>query len=164
MSNLAASAPRIGETYLVMADLIHFRVTTADSPSGLCVVEVEIPVGGGPPPLHVHPPDEVFHVIEGEVVLYKGPPASATRATLRAGESEHVPGGTPHTFRNYSDKPARMLLVFSPGEIMEQFFVGAGHPVTDRGNLPRLDLESEVPRAFEVGRRLGVETLTVPER
>ena len=128
----------------------------------LMVADLEVPAGGGPPPLHVHPPDEVFHVIQGEVTLFTGDPDRAHRTVLRAGDTAHVPGGIPHTFRNFGGTAARMLLMFSPGEMMEQFFVSAGHRVTNRCALPVLDLESEVPRVFEVGQGLGMETLSPP--
>jgi quercetin dioxygenase-like cupin family protein len=162
MSVDATRAPRVGETVLVMADLITFRVTAAQSGGRVTVVEVEAPPGGGPPPMHTHEPDEVFHVIEGEVTLFKGPPEAAMSTVLAVGDSEHVAGGIPHTFRNLSEHPAKLLLVFSPGDRMERFFAEVGHPVRDRDRLPQLDLEAEVPRVFEIGNRLGMELLSPP--
>jgi mannose-6-phosphate isomerase-like protein (cupin superfamily) len=162
MSTEIEHLPRVGDAFLVMADLITFRVCSADSSGRLTVVEIEVPIGGGPPPLHVHPPDEVFHVMEGEVTVFKGDPEDARRTTLRAGETEHVPGGTPHTFRNFGDEPAHLLVTFSPGEMMGRFFVLAGHAVTDRNSPPEFDLEAEVPRVFQVGQRLGMQTLSPP--
>jgi quercetin dioxygenase-like cupin family protein len=157
--------PRAGETVLVMADLITFKVTAMQSSGRLAVVELEAPAGGGPPPMHTHAPDEVFHVLEGEVTLYKARPDQpdvAVATTLAAGDSDHVAGGVPHTFRNLSDRPAKLLLVFSPGEPMERFFAEAGHPVQDRNRLPPVDLEAEVPRVFEIGSRWGMELLSPP--
>jgi quercetin dioxygenase-like cupin family protein len=162
MSVDTGRAPRVGETVLVMSDLITFRVTAAQSSGRLAVVEVDAPPGGGPPPMHTHVPDEVFHVLEGEVKLYKGPPDAAVVTTLATGDSDHVAGGVPHTFRNLSEEPAKLLLVFSPGEAMERFFADVGHLVTDRARLPQLDLEAEVPRVFEIGSRWGMELLSPP--
>ena len=154
--------PKVGDTYLVMADLITFRVCASASGGRLAVVEIEVPPGGGPPPLHIHPPDEVFHVVTGEVTLFKGLPDDAERATLGPGQTDHVRGGVPHTFRNLTDTPAQLLVTFAPGEMMSRFFVEAGHRVEQRGQLPTLDLEAEVPRVFGVGQRLGMQTLSPP--
>jgi mannose-6-phosphate isomerase-like protein (cupin superfamily) len=151
-----------GDMFLVMADLITFRVTDAASNGRVTVVEIHVPAGGGPPPLHVHPPDEVFHVIEGEMTIFTGDPENARRTLLRSGDTEHVPGGTPHTFRNFTEVAARLLVTFCPGEMMEKFFVSAGHRVTDPSSLPVLDLEAEVPRVFEVGQALGMQMLSPP--
>ena len=85
------------------------------------------------------------------MTIFTGDPENARRTLLRSGDTEHVPGGTPHTFRNFSEVAARLLVTFCPGEMMEKFFVSAGHRVTDPCSLPVLDLEAEVPRVFEVG-------------
>ena len=111
-----------GDMFLVMADLITFRVTDAASSGRVTVVEIHVPAGGGPPPLHVHPPDEVFHVIEGEMTIFTGDPENARRTLLRSGDTEHVPGGTPHTFRNFSEvavpSAGRVLPRGDDGEVL----------------------------------------------
>jgi quercetin dioxygenase-like cupin family protein len=162
MSPELGGVPVVGETLVVMSDLITFRVTTAQSGGRLTVVEVEAPPGGGPPPMHTHVPDELFHVIEGDVTLYVGQPDAPSRTRLAVGESAHVGGGVPHTFRNAGHRPAKVLLVFSPGEPMERFFTAVGRPIDDRRRLPHVDLETEVPRAFEIGARLGMQLLGPP--
>jgi mannose-6-phosphate isomerase-like protein (cupin superfamily) len=162
MSAQVDYTPAPGDMFLVMADVVTFRVPSAASDGRVMVGEIAVPVGGGPPPLHVHVPDEVFHVIEGEVTVFTGDPEDARPTLLHAGETKHVPGGVPHTFRNFGDKPARVLLTFSPGEMMERFFITVGHRVTDPCVLPVLDLEAEVPRVFEIGRDLGMRTLSPP--
>jgi mannose-6-phosphate isomerase-like protein (cupin superfamily) len=163
MSTTDIIEPRVGDTFLVMADLITFKVCTSESGGRLAVVEVLVPPGGGPPPLHIHPPDEVFHVVTGEVTVFHGQPESADRVTLGPGQTDHVPGGVPHTFRNFTDEAAVLLLTFCPGEMMTRFFVEAGHRSEDRAQLPELDLAAEVPRVFGVGQRLGMQLLSPPE-
>jgi quercetin dioxygenase-like cupin family protein len=162
MAATSVSAPKAGDAFLVMADLVTFQVTDADSSGRLTVVYIDVPPGGGPPPLHIHPPDEVFHVVDGTLTVFEGPPEAAARSEVVAGGSKHVCGGTPHTFRNFTDAPVRLHVVFAPGVMMERFFVQAGHPVADPAKLPELDLEAEVPRVFAVGRELGMELLSPP--
>lgn len=157
-----AVVPNVGDAFLVLADLVTFKVTDADSNGRLTVVQIDVSPDGGPPPMHVHPPDELFTVVAGTVTVIHGDPAAPVVREVVAGDCAHVPGGTPHTFRNFSDKPARMILTFAPGRMMEQFFVEVGHPVADPDNLPQLDLESEIPRVFAASARLGMELLDVP--
>jgi quercetin dioxygenase-like cupin family protein len=147
---------------LVLSDLVTFRVTDADSNGRLTVVQIDVPPGGGPPPMHIHPPDELFSVVSGTVTVLHGDPAAPVVREVVAGDCVHVPGGTAHTFRNLSDAPARMILTFAPGVMMERFFVEVGHPVDDPAHLPQVDLEAEIPRVFAAGARLGMELLDVP--
>jgi quercetin dioxygenase-like cupin family protein len=149
--------PQVGTCVVVMADVITFRVLSSASNGRLSVVELVTPPGGGPPPLHAHPPDEVFTVVEGSVTLFVGDPLAPERKELVQGDIAHVRGGVAHTFRNFSEQSARMLLTFTPGEMMERFFVEAGIPVTDPQNLPVVDFESEVRRVFQAGAALGME-------
>jgi mannose-6-phosphate isomerase-like protein (cupin superfamily) len=154
--------PKAGDAFLVLADLVTFKVTDADSNGRLTVVQIDVLPDGGPPPMHIHPPDELFTVVSGTMTVLHGDPAAPVVREVVAGDCVHVPGGVAHTFRNFSDEPARMILTFAPGVMMERFFVDVGHPVDDADNLPQLDLELEVPRVFAASARLGMELLDVP--
>ena len=148
--------PKLDDSLLVMSDVVTFRVLSSASNGRLSVVELFAPPGGGPPPLHAHPPDEVFTVIEGSVTLFWGDPQRPERREMGPGEVGHVCGGVAHTFRNFADTPARLLLTFAPGEMMEQFFLTAGIPVVDPHSLPTIDVETEVRRVFQAGAALGM--------
>jgi quercetin dioxygenase-like cupin family protein len=70
----------------------------------------DAPKGAGPPP-HVHPWDEAFYVLEGEVEFSCG----NVQKKLAAGGFVHVPAGTVHAFR-YATSTSRILGVTSgPG-------------------------------------------------
>lgn len=83
---------------------------------------------GAAPPLHMHPQDETFYVLEGEVTIWIVEPelaedeASPPRwvkgraRSCGAGAAAFAPGGTPHTFRVESDT-ARMLFFSTPAGI-----------------------------------------------
>jgi uncharacterized cupin superfamily protein len=63
------------------------------------------------PPLHVHPAfDELFYVLEGELTFQVGDELR----TVAAGDWLMAPRGTPHTFANHSDQPARALIAVTP--------------------------------------------------
>ncbi|MFE5741738.1 cupin domain-containing protein [Streptomyces celluloflavus] len=61
---------------------------------------------------------ESFFVLSGAVRLYNG----ERWTTCRAGDFLYVPVGGLHAFRNASDDPASMLLLFAPGAPREEYF------------------------------------------
>src|SRR3954454_16603110 len=68
------------------------------------LIDMLVPPGGGPPP-HRHDFEEMFTILDGEIELtFRG---STHRAS--AGSTVNVPANAPHSFRNVSEKPARML-------------------------------------------------------
>jgi Cupin domain len=85
---------------------------------------------GAAPPLHSHPQDETFYVLEGEVTAWIVDPDLATddrdppdwvRTCAQCGGAGLVAfasGGTPHTFRVETDT-ARMLFLSTPAGIEE---------------------------------------------
>lgn len=69
-------------------------------------------------PVHTHANEEEhFIVLEGSVHLTNGD----QNLTLSAGDSATVKRGTAHAWCNLSDGPARMLIIFSPGDMEEAF-------------------------------------------
>lgn len=72
------------------------------------------------PPVHVHPDaEETFTVLEGAIeVLLDG-----TWSAVAVGETSVVPKGAPHSVRNLSDVPAKLVNTHSPAQDMEGFFI-----------------------------------------
>jgi mannose-6-phosphate isomerase-like protein (cupin superfamily) len=87
------------------------------------------PSWAGPPPHKHHAYDEAFYVIEGSVtfVFDAGPQTYPARSFI------FVPRGTTHTFGNPSPRPARILVVTTPGAIR---LVEAIHQFTGAGGEP----------------------------
>ena len=75
-------------------------------------------------------------------------------STARAGESAFVPRDAPHCFKNCSARPARVLVVFTPGDI-EGFF-DYGLPNND-GSVPSDEHLIEKIGAYAPG--FGLEIL-----
>jgi len=80
---------------------------------------------GAAPPLHSHPQDETFYVLEGELTVWllEGgdvPPdwAETHGRPCSVGAAVFAPGGTPHAFRVESDT-ARVLVLSVPAGIEE---------------------------------------------
>jgi len=77
---------------------------------------------GAEPPLHTHPQDETFYVLEGNVTAWAGEHEHA----LSAGDFVFAPADTPHSFRVESDT-ARMLFLSTPAGI-EDFVSALAEP------------------------------------
>src|SRR6516165_1223332 len=99
-----------GRTVAVVGDVYRFLATADDTDGKYTLWEAIVPPGGGPPP-HVHSREEEgFYVLEGEITItVNGEPVVAT-----AGTFANMPVGTPHSFKNESNKPAKMLVSVAP--------------------------------------------------
>jgi quercetin dioxygenase-like cupin family protein len=102
------------------------------------------------PPLHTHAnEDEYFLVLEGEITFY----IDGRVIVGRPGEAAFVPRGAAHCFKNRSTRQARVLVLFTPGDI-EGFF-DFGLPIN--GTAPSEDVMLE--RLADFGSRFGLEVL-----
>ena len=80
------------------------------------LTEIEIPERVGPP-LHHHPWDEAYYILEGRVRFAVG----SETADAGPGDFIFAPGGTPHAFSGLSKTPARALIFDAPAA-SEAFF------------------------------------------
>jgi quercetin dioxygenase-like cupin family protein len=114
---------------------IHVRVRSEDTGGAFGLIEQVVPAGFPGPVLHVHPDfAETFYVIGGEIAIRVGDEAhDAGPGTVAV-----VPRGTPHTFANPSDAPARMLILVTPGGF-ERYFEVLTQAVRDAGTFPSAD-------------------------
>lgn len=110
--------PSHGTAIHAMGDTAVSKITSAQTKGAMLVTEYTVSPGGGPP-LHVHDrEDELFWVLEGEVWFA----AADKRERATPGTLVYGPRGIPHTFRNRSNRSARMLVIVTPGENFERFF------------------------------------------
>src|ERR1700742_3657052 len=108
-----------GGTYTIL-------VSGAQSAGRYCLIDMLVPPGGGPPP-HRHDFEEMFTLLEGELEFtFRG-----AKSVLRAGETANVPANAPHSFRNQTEQPARMLCLCSPAG-QEESFLAIGNPLPNR--------------------------------
>ena len=121
----------VGDTYTVL-------VTGQDTAGRLCLIDMFVPPGGGPPP-HRHDFEETFSLIEGELeLIFRG-----KKSTVRAGETINIPANAPHQFHNSSRQPARMFCICAPAG-QEDFFAEIGVPLATRTTPPpKLDEAGE---------------------
>ena len=140
-----------GGTYTIL-------LTGADPAGRYCLIDMLVPPGGGPPP-HRHDFEEMFSVLEGEIELtFRG-----AKSVARAGETVNVPANAPHSFRNASAKPARLLCMCTPAG-QEEFFLAVGDPVGSRTAPPPSlsDSEKEARKAKAVALSAKYRTELLP--
>ena len=135
------------------------RVTVKTGPEqtggAFSQIEVEDPLGGGPP-LHVHHnEDETFYILEGSVTMFVG----GERIDLEAGDYCFGARNVPHAYLVRSER-ARMLVTISPSG-SEQLFVSLGIPVT--GAEPPTDsVLPPMPEMVRLFAGYGAEILGPP--
>jgi quercetin dioxygenase-like cupin family protein len=144
------------QPFLVMQDVVRLHARSEQTDGGFFVMEVQVPPGGGPPPMHTHPAHEFFWTLAGELTYFRQDGDALTEITGGPGTSAFIPGGVAHTYRNFSDAPASYLGVLSPPQDMQDFLVAAGVAFGDALRTPEAVLA--------IGARFGLVTLDhVPE-
>ena len=145
-------APAKGRTVAVVGDVYRFLVTGEDTNGKYALWEALVPPGGGPPP-HVHSREEEgFYVLEGEITFQIG----GERLVAGVGTFANMPVGTPHSFRNESDRPARMLISVAPAGL-EQMFFEVGVPLVEGATSALPPTEDEVNWLLAVAPNYGIE-------
>src|SRR6266852_1438315 len=110
--------PNEGHTIAVVGDVDRFLATGDDTHGKYAMWEAIGPPGGGPPP-NVHSREEEgFYILEGEITFQIGD----QRLVATAGMFANMPVGTPHSFKNESDRPAKMLISVAPAGLEKMFF------------------------------------------
>ena len=94
------------------------------------------------PPLHTHPQDESYVVLEGRLTVQ----AAERRFELTAGEAAVVPMGVAHTFRVDSET-ARVLVLSTPAGL--ERLVRAGSVPATTPTLPPSDATRPSPDELE---------------
>ena len=112
---------------------------------------------GAAPPLHTHPQDETFYVLDGTVLAW----IEAEQSRCEPGAAVFVPGGVAHSFRVESDT-ARLLFVSTPAGI-EDYVAAVSEPAAwpwlqPPADGPRVPLD----RLAEVEREHGVVRVGPP--
>ena len=109
---------------------VAVRVSYEEGADRISVLEHLAPYGDSPP-LHLHrSQDEVFQILEGELLFRVG----ETERRAGAGQTVIGPKGIPHTYRVESRDGARWLTV-TVGEDFERFVRAFGRPA-ERDGLP----------------------------
>ncbi|MCF2127933.1 cupin domain-containing protein [Strepomyces sp. STD 3.1] len=112
----------------------HYLSTTVSTGGEYGLYRVDMGPESGGPSTHFHKAmSESFFILSGTMRLFDG----RRWIDATSGDYLYVPVGGLHAFRNESDEPASMLMLFAPGAPREDYFEG----------VTRLDGLSEEERA-----------------
>lgn len=149
-----------------LGTLARLKLTGEQTGGRFALWEGVLPHGAAPP-LHSHPQDETFYVLEGEVTVWVvepelaeddgSPPRWLKTHARSCGVSAAVfaPGAVPHTFRVESDT-ARMLFLSTPAGI-EDYVRALAEPARWSWLQPPPDGPRVAPeRLAAVERELGI--------
>ncbi len=141
-----------GRTIAVVGDVYRFLATGEDTNGAYAIWEADVPPGGGPPP-HVHSREEEgFYILEGEITFQIG----EQRIVASAGMFANMPIGTPHSFRNESTRPAKMLISVAPAGL-ERMFFEVGQPVVPDATTAPPPTKAEIEKLLVAAPRYGIE-------
>jgi quercetin dioxygenase-like cupin family protein len=141
--DLTAMQPPSGETQRLwfLGTLAIIRVPGRLTGGRLAVIEFLFPRNASPP-LHTHPQDESYIVLDGRLTVQSG----GDRFELSAGGVAVIPLGVPHTFRVDSDT-ARVLVLSTPAGI--ELLVRDGSIPATASTLPPADTPRPGPAQLE---------------
>jgi hypothetical protein len=106
--------------------------------------------------MHRHKEQEAFLVLEGEFTFQIGDQLIAASP----GAFVNIPSLLFHVWKNTGDSPGRLLTLAMPGG-MEQFFIEAGHPVTDTTVLPSPPTIEEIKAQIALSAKYGIEVMSL---
>ena len=143
-----------GRTIAVVGDVYRFLAMGDETDGKYALWEAIVPPGGGPPP-HVHSlEEEAFYILEGEITFT----IDEMRLVATTGMFANLPVGTPHSFKNESGHPAKMLILVAPAGLEKMFFEIAV-PVPQGATSAPPPTQDEIEKLLAVAPRYGVEIL-----
>ena len=131
--------PNDGERVELTSGPIRNRIIEDGSHTNhrLGLVEGILPPGMNGPLQHVHREhDETFIVTEGKLRFVSG----ADSVDVEAGSCLMAPPGTPHTFFNPFDEPAKVMCALTPDLYVEYFRELSRLPVDEKGQPNPADI------------------------
>jgi quercetin dioxygenase-like cupin family protein len=135
------SGPAEGEQLWFLGTLATIKISGEATDGRFALIEFLFPQHASPP-LHSHPQDESYVVLEGRLTIRAG----EQRFELQAGAAAVVPIGVPHTFR-VETETARVLVLSTPAGL-ERMVRDAAVPAI-RPTLPPADAPRPAPDDLE---------------
>jgi quercetin dioxygenase-like cupin family protein len=131
---LAAHEGRTPVPLNIVGEETLVKVSPADSDGALAFFHLVAPPMTGPP-RHVHSrEDELFYVLEGEIVFE----LDGARHSVGPGGTVYLRRGVVHAYQNFSATDARLLIATTPGGFSDYFVeLSAACPP---GGMPLLEV------------------------
>ena len=141
-----------GRTVSLVGDVYRFLATGEDTNSKYTLIEALVSPRGGPPP-HVHSREEEgFYILEGEITFT----VNGERVVATAGVFANMPVGTPHSFKNETNKPAKMLATVAPAGL-EKMFMEIAVPLAEGATTALPPTKEDIEKLLAIAPKYGIE-------
>lgn len=131
---LAAHEGRTPAPLNIVGEETLVKVSPADSDGALAFFHLVAPPMSGPP-RHAHSrEDEVFYVLEGELVFE----LDGGRHTVASGSTVYLRRGVVHAYQNFTTTDARLLIATTPGGFSDYFVERSA--ATPAGGMPPFEV------------------------
>ena len=145
-------SPQQGRTVSLVGDVYRFLATGEDTDSKYTLIEALVSPGGGPPP-HVHSREEEgFYILEGEIAFT----IDGKRVVATPGMFANMPVGTPHSFKNETNKPAKMLAMVAPAGL-EKMFMEIAMPLAEGATTALPPTKEDIEKLLVIAPKYGIE-------
>lgn len=146
-----------GQTIGVVGDVYRFLATGEETDGRYAMWEALVLPGGGPPP-HIHSRElEAFYILEGEITFQ----INDQQVVATAGMFANIPIGCLHSFRNNTDKPAKMIISVAPAGL-EKMFVEVGQPLEAGATTAPAPTKADLEKLLIIAPNYGVEIKLPP--
>ena len=141
-----------GRTVSLVGDVYRFLATGEDTNSKYTLIEALVSPGGGPPP-HVHSREEEgFYILEGEIAFT----IDGKRVVATPGMFANMPVGTPHSFKNETNRPAKMLATVAPAGL-EKMFMEIAVPLAEGATTALPPTKEDIEKLLAIAPKYGIE-------
>lgn len=144
--NLEKNESRHGKPYNVLGMAVYLKIAASDTNNEMSMFYSEH-FKNESPPLHSHPVNETFYVVEGEFLFQSGD----ERFKAVKGSTVFIPSMMPHTYLTVSEKGSLLFMVNPAGTVEVLFERLSSYPA-----MPSIE---EVVRLHE---ELGLKILGPP--
>ncbi|HVK17301.1 MAG TPA: cupin domain-containing protein [Fimbriiglobus sp.] len=141
-----------GAVVAVVGDVYRILAGGEETGGAYALCEAIVPPGGGPPPHSHSREEEGFYVLEGEITFTVG----GERIVAGPGTFANMPVGSLHSFRNDTDRPARMLITVAPAGL-ERMFLEVGRPLPPGSRTADPPTPEEIGALLAAAPRYGIE-------
>jgi quercetin dioxygenase-like cupin family protein len=148
-----------GPSLSMLGDTYRILIGSEQTSGAYALVDMLIPLKGGPPP-HSHADfQEAFYILDGEIEVI----TKERKFTATYGSYVNIPfNGPVHKFTNKTDKTAHILCLITPAG-MEKMFEEIGKPIDPGTFLPRPKMTPEEQKQVQsIAERYG-QTLYPPD-
>jgi quercetin dioxygenase-like cupin family protein len=130
---------------------LEWKLQRSDTLGRYCVMAATMPPGSGVP-LHQHPEQEAFFILDGEPE-FAVESGGLVWMKIHSGEMVNIPPDAMHGFRNAGDRDVKILLTCE-GDL-GKFFEEAGTPLADDESPTQHPSPEAIQRVLEIARKFG---------